>query len=96
MTDHVLSRRAQADIEEIWGYTAERWDEDQANHYVRLLRHGIEAIARDPRRGLPCDHIRPGYRKYPIGSHVVFFRVTEKMIEIVRILHQRMDFERHL
>jgi toxin ParE1/3/4 len=96
MTDHVLSRRAQADIEEIWNYTAERWDDDQANHYVRLLHQGIEAIVRDPRRGRPCDDIRVGYRKYPVGSHILFFRMLEGRVYVVRILHQRMDFERHL
>jgi toxin ParE1/3/4 len=96
MTSYVLSHRALADIEEIWDYTERRWDADQAERYSRVLKEGIEQVVRDSRRGRPCDHIRPGYRKYPIGSHVLFFRVLEERIEIVRILHQRMDFERHL
>jgi toxin ParE1/3/4 len=96
MTRYVFSPRALADIEEIWDYTERRWDADQAERYNRVLRQGIELVARDPRRGRSCDHIRPGYRKYSIGSHVVFFRVIEEKIEVVRILHQRMDFERHL
>jgi toxin ParE1/3/4 len=96
MTDHILSRRAQADIEEIWNYTAERWDEEQANRYVRLLHQGIEAIARAPNRARPCDDIRVGYRRYPVGSHVLFFRMLEGKVYVARILHQRMDFDRHL
>jgi len=27
---------------------------------------------------------------------VLFFRASENIVVIVRILHQRMDFERHL
>lgn len=96
MTDHVVSPRALADIEQIWAYTAQRWDHEQADRYVRLLRQGIEAIARDPRRGSSCDNIRVGYRKYPVGSHVLFFRMLEGKVYVVRILHQRMDFEHHL
>jgi plasmid stabilization system protein ParE len=34
--------------------------------------------------------------KLSVGSHVLFFHVTEERVIVVRILHQRMDFERHL
>ena len=96
MTDHVVSSRALADIDQIWTYTAQRWDHEQANRYVRLLRQGIETIARDPRRGRSCDSIRVGYRKYAVGSHILFFRMLEGKVYVARILHQSMDFERHL
>jgi len=35
-------------------------------------------------------------QSFQVGSHVVFYRLIDKHIDIVRILHQRMDFERHL
>ncbi|MBX9773110.1 MAG: type II toxin-antitoxin system RelE/ParE family toxin [Xanthobacteraceae bacterium] len=95
MSGYVLSPRAQADLDQIWNYTAERWDEDQADRYVLVIRAAIEAVVRDPRRGRACDHIRSGYRKYPAGSHMLFFRVISDGIDVVRILHQSMDFERH-
>ena len=44
-----------------------------------------------------CSEIRSGYRKMNIGSHVVFLRQRRSdEIEIVRILHCRMDFEARL
>ncbi|MBV9775965.1 MAG: type II toxin-antitoxin system RelE/ParE family toxin [Acetobacteraceae bacterium] len=47
--------------------------------------------------GLPIDAIRPGYRKLAVASHFLFYRVTEAgMIDVVRILHQRMDIAAHL
>ena len=52
--------------------------------------------ARDPRRGRPCDDVRAGYFRHPVGSHVVFYRRVAGGIDVVRILHQRMDFQRHL
>jgi len=88
--------KAQRDIEEIWDYSFERFGFEKAEAYLRELQRAAETVAEDPRRGLACDNIRSGYRKFPVGSHIVFFRASEIRIVIVRILHQRMDFERHL
>ena len=96
MTGFVLSPRAQADLEEIWDYTAATRDTEQAEIYVRLLQEAIGAIAENPRRGRPCDEIRSGYRRYSAGSHVLFYRLVDAGIDVVRILHSRMDFEQHL
>jgi toxin ParE1/3/4 len=96
MSRFTLSPRARADIEEIWDYTEARWSRDQAEIYVRQIKTAIENLAADPSRGRACDDVRAGYRKYPVGSHVAFYRVTPDGIDIVRILHGRMDFERHL
>ena len=96
MSRYVLSPRAQADLDEIWNYTAEHWNEEQADRYILEIRRAIEIVARDSRRGRSCDQIRPGYRQYLAGSHILFFRTVAGEIDIVRILNQSMDFERHL
>jgi toxin ParE1/3/4 len=95
MAAYVVSPRAAADIDDIWDYSAEQWGEDRANRYVTDIRYAIERVAADPRKGRPVI-IRSGYRKYPVGSHVIFFRLVPIGIDVVRVLHQRMDFERHL
>ena len=43
-----------------------------------------------------AEEIRAGYRKVTVGSHVMFFRMQSDVVEIIRILHQSMDVERHL
>jgi toxin ParE1/3/4 len=93
---YVLSPRAQKDIDDIWEYTVEHWNVRQAEIYLRQIRRAIETVAAEPNIARACDDIRPGYWKYPAGSHVMFFRITDKGINVVRILHSRMDFERHL
>jgi toxin ParE1/3/4 len=92
---YIVSPRAQQDLGEIWDYTAERWGIDQAETYIRLIQLAIETVADDPRRGRSCDEVREGYRKYSAGSHVLFYRSTKVGIDIVRVLHGSMDFERH-
>jgi toxin ParE1/3/4 len=55
----------------------------------------IQALADAPRRGKACNHIREGYRKHPAGSHVIFYRLINGGIDVIRILHNRMEFDRH-
>lgn len=92
----VVSPRAQADIDDIWEYTVRRWGERQAEAYIGLIKEGVDAIAENPAVGRPCDDVRPGYRRYLVGSHVLFYRVRTDDVAVIRILHQRMDVERHL
>ena len=96
MSRYVLSPRAQRDLDEIWDYTAATWGVEQAENYIRLLQRAIESVAGDPRKGRPCDEVRAGYRKYHAGSHMLLYRNAKAGIDIVRILHSRMDFEQHL
>jgi toxin ParE1/3/4 len=95
MSRFVLSPRAQSDLDGIWDYTEEHWGAGQAEAYTRSIAQAIETVEESPRRGKACDHIREGYRQYPAGSHIVFYRLVDGGIDVVRILHRRMDFERH-
>ncbi len=96
MSVYRVTPRARADLDRIWDYTIERWGNDQAERYLRLVAGVFELIAADPGRGTRCEELRPGYRRVAAGAHIVFFRQTGEAIEIVRILHQRMDFDSHL
>ena len=97
MSRYLLSPAAQADLEQIWDYTNDRWGIYQAEEYLRGLQRAIERAAANPRIGRPCDEIRPGYRRLAAGSHLLFYRVTaEGIVDVVRVLHQRMDVDRHL
>lgn len=93
---YVLSPRAQTDLDDIWDYTADRWGLDQAEAYTRDLWQRIEAAAARPAMGQDCSDIRPGYYKISCGSHILFYRLIADGIDIVRILHERMDFARHI
>jgi toxin ParE1/3/4 len=94
---YLLAPAAVLDLERIWDYTADRWDIDQADTYLAEIRRAIERAAANPRIGRACDEIRLGYRKLPAGSHLVFYRVrADGVIDVIRVLHQRMDIDRHL
>jgi len=97
VSGYLLSPAAQADLDQIWDYTYHRWDPGQADEYLRELQRALERAATNPLIGRPCEEIRPGYRKLAAGSHVLFYRVmSEGDIDVVRVLHRRMDVDRHL
>ena len=86
-----------ADLGEIWDYTANTWGADQADRYIRAIVTAFEGIADGSVRGRSAETQRPGYRSAHAGSHVLFYRTgADRGIEIIRILHARMDPERHL
>ena len=96
MTDLIFSPAARNDIEGIYDYTAQNWGVAQAEHYVGALRDTCHGLAAGNQRGRDIGHVRAGYRKKASGSHFIFYQELSSGIEIVRVLHQRMDFERHL
>lgn len=97
MTGYLLSPAAQADLGQIWDYSVRTWGETQADRYVLDIRDACAALADGSRPGRAIDAIRPGYRKLAVASHFLFYRVTDTgLIDVVRILHQRMDVAAHL
>jgi toxin ParE1/3/4 len=95
MKSLVFSPAAQADMEGIWDYTFEYWGLAQADRYTDGIRDACHALASGHRQGRPVD-VRLGYLKYLAGPHVVYFRDHGNQLEIVRILHGKMDVDRHL
>ncbi|MFT4257149.1 MAG: type II toxin-antitoxin system RelE/ParE family toxin [Pseudoxanthomonas sp.] len=97
MSGYALTPTAQADLSDIWDYSALHWSRRKADEYVRDIRDICEALAEHRLPGRDASNIRPGYRKQSCASHVLFYRTrNDGDIEIIRILHQRMDVASHL
>jgi toxin ParE1/3/4 len=93
----LLSPAARADLAGIWRYTAQRWDQDQAERYTGEIVNACSSLADGRRQGRTIDDIRKGYFKLAVGSHFLIYRLTsDGMFDIVRILHQRMDIPERL
>ena len=61
MTRYILSPLARFDLNKIWDFTADRWDEDQAEAYLRMIQAAIETVAENPLLCPSIDEVRPGY-----------------------------------
>jgi len=87
-----LTNQAKNDLKVIAVYTQGKWGQAQRRIYLQQFDDAFHSIAETPAIGIACDYIRLGYRKFPVTSHLVYYRlVSEAHIEIVRVLHKRMD-----
>jgi toxin ParE1/3/4 len=87
---------AESDLIGIWQYSFEEWGEAQADRYLDELDSGIKGLAGNPELGIKRDYVRDEYRVLFVGSHAVYYTVTPTTIHVIRVLHGRMDPERHL
>ena len=90
---YVISKKAVSDLEEIWLYTVEKWSVAQADRYYKLIFDEINFICKNSNSGKSMEHVRKGYRASKVKSHLIFYRVSNNTIEVIRILHERMDIE---
>lgn len=75
-------------------FTEERWGKEQRNLYIKQFDDAFHMQANASFAGKACDYIKDGYRKFPQGSHIIFYKEGNKQkIEVVRILHKNMDVE---
>ena len=90
-----ISQVASQDLENIWLYTIEKWSIEQADRYFNLIMDEIEYLAENPKSGKDFSNVRKEYFRSQIKSHFIFYKINRKndLIEIIRILHQRMDIE---
>ena len=96
MADARFRAKAREDLESIWDYTADRWGVVQADRYVANLIRTADHLVQYPDSGRPYDMIHKGLRAYPSGKHLMFYFQMAEGIEVLRVLHERMDVGLHL
>jgi toxin ParE1/3/4 len=94
MAKYYLTNKAVEDLSEIWNYTYDEWSENQANRYYNFLLESCQEVANNPNFGKPYDEILKDLLGFKSNHHNIFFRViSTKEIEVIRILHERMDLK---
>ncbi len=92
-----ISKQAINDLNDIWFYTFNNWSKEQADRYYDLIIGEIEFIADNYLVGKSAEQTRKDYRVTKIKSHLIFCKKAEnETVEIIRILHQRMDIKKWL
>jgi toxin ParE1/3/4 len=97
MSEYIISEKALEDINNVWIYTAENWSVEQADRYYNLIIDEIEYIVDNLNMARDFGKIRKSYRYLKVKSHLIFFKKDKtNEIEVVRVLHERMDIENRL
>jgi len=105
-----ISHPARLDLEHVLAISVERWGDVGAARYRALLSAALHAIAsapdgpttRDRGRVLPgirSLHVRHVRREHGVREpvHIIYYRARgTALVEVVRVLHERMDPAQHL
>jgi len=79
--------------------TIYKWGYNQAEIYKEKLKEAEKEIAQNPHSYLSKSRndLRTGLRSFFAGRHIFFYYIKdENTIEVIRVLHQAMDYKRHL
>ncbi|MEZ5494502.1 MAG: type II toxin-antitoxin system RelE/ParE family toxin [Pseudomonadales bacterium] len=97
MNTFALTHKAKADLRAIALFTEKTWGREQRNLYLKQLDDAFHMLAQNTQAGKTCDDIKIGYKKFPQGSHIIFYKAgNQTSIEIIRILHKHMDVDTQL
>jgi toxin ParE1/3/4 len=91
-----ITPAALEDLRSIRAYTLDRWGPDQEQRYLDQLWRRFEDILADPGRYRSRPDLFPGCQIAAEGRQVILFRVSKNILQVVRVLHSAMDFNRHL
>ena len=91
-----LSKLARGDLESIYSNTLEKWGRAQADRYVGAIWDAFDKVAQTPERWRLRDKIHPGCRICFTGRHAIVYRLHQGCVEIARVLHDAMDFPKHI
>jgi len=64
--------------------------------FCRTIFDEIAFICKHPKTGKQMDEVGKNYRAAKVKSHLIFYKVENDIVQIVRILHERMDIKNRL
>ena len=91
-TKLVISDVAVADLTDIWLYIAEG-NPENADRFISKIHEKCLMLAQSPHIGRQRDELARGIRSFPIKRFLIFYRINEDMVEIVRVLSGYRDIE---
>jgi len=96
MSKYILSNKAVSDIEGIAIYTIHKWGVNQARKYKQGLESICTTLSKNPSIGKNYQNETLNIKQFPFKSHMIFYKIREQDVLIIRILIQSMYYKIHL
>ena len=93
MKKYLITPRASKDLNEIHDYMAKN-SVSRAANFIDLIEDDCKIISESPMIGRARDELFPGIRSFSVGDYIIFYRVVNLGIEIIRVLHGSRDIFR--
>ncbi|MGP0089224.1 MAG: type II toxin-antitoxin system RelE/ParE family toxin [Xanthobacteraceae bacterium] len=89
----IWSSDARSDLSEIWNYYVKVAGRHTADGIARKIGDACRLVEEHPFAGRARNEVRPSLRSITASQHVVFYRVNNDVVEIVRVLDGRRDLD---
>ena len=96
MSRYVFSNKAENDLVEIYRYGFITYGENKADLYIEALKEKCQFIADMPNLCPDRDEFNPPVKIYHHKKHLIIYIVETDFIQIIRVLHERMDILQHM
>lgn len=87
----IVAPRAAHDFEDILLHSLHTWGDEQARRYQAALDRAIDGLEDFPEIGPTRDDLPAGFRMRFVEQHIIYYRIEEETIRVVRILHRRQQ-----
>ncbi len=88
----VWAPRAKRDLADVWSYYARVASVEVADKLLRDINDAAARLSTDALRWRARDELMPGLRSTLVHPYVIFYRIKDETIQIVRVLHGRRNF----
>lgn len=88
----IISDQATEDLSDIWVYIAND-NSDAADRFIDYLYDKCLLITNEPEMGRKRDDVLVGLRSFPVKRYMIYYRIRNHCIEIIRILSGYRDID---
>ncbi len=96
MLNLIIAEDVELDLIDIGNHTESRWGIEQREKYIAGLVDRFYWLIENPNDGKKQNEIKEGYYSYHQGRHEIFYTFDQIELTVLAVLHERMDFKRHL
>lgn len=90
MRQYIVSAPATQDLQAIIDYFATT-NVDAGDKFIGKFEAWCQKLRTFPMIGKRYDGLRVGLRGVPIDEYILFYQVTDDVIEIIRVVHGKRD-----
>jgi toxin ParE1/3/4 len=96
MSVYKLSSKAEIDLAEMYEFGIYKFGLSQAQKYFNGMHDTFEVLSENMNLGRGASEFIEDLKRFSYKAHTIFYLRSTSGIFILRVLSQRMDFERNL
>lgn len=92
MLRYEFTPSAAADLREIHAYIA-RNNPENARRFIDRVKTACRSLVDAPGKGRARPEFGDSVLSFPFGNYIIFYKLTEEGVSILRVIHGARDFD---